>query len=270
VANIGTDRNWTGSHFNQANWYVFGRMAWDPDVTSAQVADEWARATFSNDPQLVARVTHMMLASHQAVVDYMTPLGLVHIMATGHHYGPGPWVSELTRPEWNPTYYHRADGAGLGFDRTVAGSNAVAQYFPPVREQFADRATVPDAFLLFFHHVGWSEKMRSGRTLWGELVHRYHEGVRAVHDMRGDWAEVRGQLDSQRHDEVAAFLKIQEYEAKWWRDSALLYFQQLSNMELPPDAERPVFTLDQYLSFSRSCPPDPDKPRCPPVYVDAP
>lgn len=270
VANVGSDRNWTGSHFNQANWYVFGRMAWDPEVTAAEVAEDWARATFSNDPELVARVKRMMLASHQAVVDYMTPLGLVHLMATGHHYGPGPWVSELSRPEWNPTYYHRADAAGLGFDRTATGSNAVAQYFSPVREQLAERGSVPDAFLLFFHHVGWQEPVRSGRTLWAELVHRYHEGVRAVHDMRGDWSAVRPEVDRRRHDEVASFLEIQEHEARWWRDAALLYFQQHSRLEIPPEYERPRFTLEQYRAFSLTCPADPDKPRCPPVYGQAP
>jgi alpha-glucuronidase len=266
VANIGTDRNWTGSQFNQANWYVFGRMAWDPSATSEQIAEEWARATFTNQPRVVSKIKDILLASHQAVVDYMTPLGLVHIMATGHHYGPGPWVSDLSRPEWNPTYYHRADAAGIGFDRTATGSNAVEQYFSPVRAQFADRGSVPDAFLLFFHHVGWRETLRSGRTLWDELVYRYHEGAKAARDMRDTWNGLRGKVDQQRFDEVAGLLDIQADEARWWRDSALVYFQTFSGMPISPEYERPALTLEQYQAISRTCPPDRNKPRCPPVY----
>jgi len=128
VANVGSDANWTGSHFNQANWYVFGRMAWDPDVTAMTVADDWVRQTFSNDPAVVTPVTTMMMGSRQALVNYMTPLGLAHIMGTDHHYGPSPWVSNLSTANYNPTYYHKADATGIGFDRTSTGSNAVSQY----------------------------------------------------------------------------------------------------------------------------------------------
>jgi alpha-glucuronidase len=268
VSNVGTDRNWTGSHFNQANWYVFGRMAWDPAVSSAEVAEDWTRATFSNRPEVVARIKRALLASHQAVVDYMTPLGLVHIMATGHHYGPGPWVNDQSRPEWNPTYYHRADSGGIGFDRTATGSDAVAQYFSPVRERFADRATVPDAFLLFFHRVGWRETMRSGRTLWDELVYRYNKGVNTVREIRGSWSRLSDEVDRRRFDEVAAFLDIQAEEARWWRDAALSYFRQYSGMPIPARYEQPALSLDEYLAISRTCPPDRNKPRCPSVYLD--
>src|SRR5690606_33481362 len=149
VANIGQDTNWTGSHFNQANWYAFGRLAWDPDGSAEAIADEWVRQTFSNDPVVVEPVVDMMMMSHQTLVDYMTPLGLAHIMATDHHYGPAPWVSTLSRPEWNPTYYHKADSAGLGFDRTAAGSNAVAQYFSPLREELSDKSKISEDLLLF-------------------------------------------------------------------------------------------------------------------------
>ena len=130
VANTGSDRNWTGSDFDQANWYAFGRLAWDPSLTSMQIAREWAAQTFSRAPELLDAVVPMMLGSRQAVVDYMTPLGLAHQMATGHHYGPGPWVCDLARPEWNPCYYARADRLGIGFDRTATGSDALAQYAP--------------------------------------------------------------------------------------------------------------------------------------------
>ena len=144
VANIGSDTNWTGSHFNQANWYAFGRMAWDPDLSARDVADEWVRQTFSNDPRVVTPATSMMMESRQALVNYMTPLGLAHIMGTDHHYGPAPWVNNLSQANWNPFYYHEADATEIGFDRTASGSNAVSQYAAPVRDALASRATVPD------------------------------------------------------------------------------------------------------------------------------
>ena len=144
VANIGTDRNWCGSVFACANWYAFGRLAWDHELTSGAIADEWIRRTFGNDPALVAPVKEMMLGSREAAVDYMTPLGLHHQMAEGHHYGPGPWVSQARRADWTSVYYHRADANGIGFDRTAAGSNAVGQYFPPVAEVFGSRDKVPE------------------------------------------------------------------------------------------------------------------------------
>jgi alpha-glucuronidase len=147
VSNVGSDTSWTGSQFNQANWYAFGRLAWDHDLTASAVADEWIRMTFTNDQRAVASIRSMMMTSREAVVSYMTPLGLAHIMATGHHYGPGAWANG-GRADWTPSYYHRADSLGIGFDRTASGSNAVAQYFPPVRDRYASRATVPDSVLL--------------------------------------------------------------------------------------------------------------------------
>jgi alpha-glucuronidase len=265
VSNVGTDRNWTGSHFNQANWYVFGRLSWDPEASSRDIAEEWVRQTFSNDPDVVGRVTGMMMESRQALVNYMTPLGLVHQMATHHHYGPGPWVSDQRRAEWNPTYYARADAQGIGFDRTASGSNALAQYASQVGELFANRATVPDDYLLFFHHLGWSEKLRSGRTLWNELVERYSAGVRAARGLGTSWAGVRGKIDDQRFHEVAAFLKIQADEARWWRDASLDYFGSLSGMAIPPGYEAPLHPLDFYQALK--CPADVSKPRCPELYT---
>ncbi len=153
VANTGTDRNWTGSHFNQANWYAFGRLAWDPRLSPAAIAEEWTRRTFSNDPKVVAPIVHMMLVSREAVVNYMTPLGLAHMMGTDHHYGPAPWA-RLARADWMPSYYHRADSIGVGFERSPQGSDAVSQYAQPLRDLFGDRAQTPDSLLLWFHHVG--------------------------------------------------------------------------------------------------------------------
>jgi alpha-glucuronidase len=260
VANVGSDANWCGSHFNQANWYVFGRMAWDPDSSAQAVAEEWVRQTLSNDPLVVAPVTQMMMASHQAVVDYMTPLGLVHIMATDHHYGPAPWVDDQSRPEWNPTYYHRADAQGIGFDRTASGSNAVEQYFAPVRDEFASRDSVPDAFLLFFHRVGWQETMSSGRSLWEELVHRYSHGVDQVGVLRNSWATVENRIDAQRFGEIGGYLQIQHWEARWWRDACLQYFRQFANLDIPAGYAAPNNSLSFYEALT--CPPDETKPRC--------
>ena len=260
VANIGNDRNWTGSHFNQANWYAFGRLAWDHALSPSEIADEWIRMTWSNDALVVARVKEMMLSSREAVVNYMTPLGLAHIMATGHHYGPGPWVSRLARADWTPVYFHRADTLGIGFDRTASGSNAVAQYFPPVRDRYASRETVPDSVLLWFHHVGWTERLSSGRTLWEELVHRYNAGVDSVRAMQRAWQTLQTNVDSERFAEVNAYLAIQEKEARWWRDAVVQYFQTFSRLPIPTGYEAPAHPLSYYLNLG--CPRDPRRPRC--------
>ncbi len=263
VSNVGTDRNWTGSHFNQANWYAFGRLAWNPAQSAAAIADDWIRMTWSNDPSVVAPVEHMMLMSREAVVDYMTPLGLAHIMGTNHHYGPMPWYAR-GRPDWTPVYFHRADSIGIGFDRAPAGSNAVAQYFPPLRDEFANVDSTPEKYLLWFHHVPWTYRMRSGRTLWDELVHHYYAGVDSVRLMQGLWESVRGRVDSARFADVEGFLNIQEHEAAWWRDAAVLYFQTFSRMPLPAGLAPPAHSLAFYESLR--CPADPRKPRCPAIY----
>jgi alpha-glucuronidase len=262
VANVGSDTNWTGSQFNQANWYAFGRLAWDHQLTSASIAEEWIRATFTNDDAAVRAIAHMMLVSREAAVNYMTPLGLAHIMGSNHHYGPAPWA-RLSRADWSPVYFHRADSVGVGFDRTATGSNAVEQYAAPVRDRLANRATVPDSLLLWFHHVGWREPMRSGRTLWDELAVHYQWGVDTVRAMRSEWQSVRTSIDAPRFAEVDSFLTIQEREARWWRDAALQYFASFSHMPLPDGVEAPAHSLEYYMSLR--CPADPRKPRCPDV-----
>lgn len=249
VANIGVDRDWAGSTFNQANWYAFGRLAWDPSAPARGIAADWARMTFSTDPAFVGPVVDMMMASREAVVDYMTPLGLAHLMATGHHYGPGPWVDDLARPDWNPVYYHRADARGIGFDRTATGSNGVAQYAPAVAKIFADRRTVPDRDLLWFHHVGWDERMASGRTLWAELIAHYDRGVAAVAAMRADWARMKPFVDADRFAKTADFLAIQEKEARWWRDASIAYFASISKRPLPAGVRPPDHGLDYYKAL---------------------
>ena len=246
VANIGADRNWSGSHFDQANWYAYGRLAWNPTLSSRAIADDWVRMTFSNDDRFVIPVVAMMMGSRQAAVDYMTPLGLHHLMARGHHYGPGPWVQGGPRADWTSVYYHRASQQGIGFDRSTRGSNAVTQYFPPVARQFDDLRRVPEDFLLWFHHVPWDYKTRSGRPLLDELVHRYTRGVGYVREMRGTWQALAPYVDQERHAQVDAFLGIQEKEAQWWRDASIAYFQTFSERPLPAGVAPPAYSLDYY------------------------
>lgn len=250
VANTGSDRNWSGHHFAQVNWYAFGRLAWNPDLASRQIADEWIRMTFTHDPKAIEAIARIMLESHEALVDYMTPLGLHHIMWGGHHYGPAPWWDKEGRADWNPVYYHRADERGLGFDRTPTGSNAVSQYHPPVRDRFASLTTCPEKFLLWFHHVPWDYRCRSGRTMWDELALRYQRGVDWVRATRKEWDGLTGVIDPERHAEVAKKLTIQERDAVWWRDAVLLYFQTFSKRPLPAGVEKPQKTLEEYKATS--------------------
>lgn len=246
VANIGTDRTWSGSHFDPANWYAFGRLAWNPLQSARAIAADWAAMTFSPDPAVVQPIVGMMMASREAAVNYMTPLGLHHLMARGHHYGPGPWVDGGPRADWTSVYYHRADRDGIGFDRTARGSNAVGQYAPDVAALYGDLARVPEPLLLWFHHVPWNHRMASGRTLWDELVGRYSQGVRQVQAMQATWASLGGRVDAQRHAQVAAFLRIQLREAQWWRDASVAYFQSVSGRPLPAGEIAPPHPLDWY------------------------
>jgi len=245
VANTGDDRNWCGHPLAAANWYAFGRLAWDHTLVPAQLANEWVRMTFSNDDRVVGPVAAMLLASREAVVDYMTPLGLAHLMATDHHYGPGPWVDDL-RADWNPVYYHRAAADGIGFDRTARGSNAVAQYAPPVAQRFADPATCPENLLLWFHHVPWDQRLKSGRTLWDELCLHYQHGGDVVAGWQARWAELKGLIDDERFAHVQALLARQERDARWWRDACLLYFQTFSRRPLPGGVGAPAHPLEYY------------------------
>lgn len=245
VANVGTDRNWSGSHFDQANWYAFGRLAWDPQRASRAIAQEWAKMTFSDHPAFVTPVADMMMASRETVVDYMTPLGLHHIMGEGHHYGPAPWVSGGPRADWTSVYFHRASPEGIGFDRTASGSNAVAQYAPE-----AGRALAADEKnLLWFHRAAWDRKVSSGRTLWDELVVRYDRGVAEVAEMRRTWEGMAPYVDARRHAEVAADLAVQEREAKWWRDACIAYFQTFSKRPLPAGHAPPEHPLSWYQAL---------------------
>jgi alpha-glucuronidase len=246
VANIGADRNWCGSIFNQANWYAFGRLAWDPNARADDIATDWLRMTFSDNPAFVKPVVALMLGSREVAVNYMTPLGLAHLMGTSGHYGPGPWVDSAGRPDWNPVYYHRADQNGIGFDRTPTGSNAVAQYFPPVAQKFTDIATTPESLLLWFHHVPWNHRMVSGRTLWDEVVTRYNQGETDVVAMQSAWARLKPFVDAERFEITADDFAIQARDAKLWRDASIAYFQSLSGLPLPAGATPPPHSLSYY------------------------
>jgi len=249
VSNIGTDLNWTGHPFAQANWYGYGRLAWDPYLSSETIAEEWLRLTYSNRSEFVEPVKGIMTTSREAVVNYMTPLGLHHLMDTGHHYGPGPWVSDLSRPEWNPTYYHNADQGGIGFDRTPTGSNATNQYAPDLAQIFNDPETCPEEYLLWFHHLPWDYQLKNGVILWNAIALNYQKGVDQVEEMLRVWEQAKIYISDAQYNEVRMLMEIQLQEAKWWRNACLLYFQTFSRKELPPGVERPEESLEYYKSL---------------------
>ncbi|MEW5720733.1 MAG: alpha-glucuronidase, partial [Chloroflexota bacterium] len=233
VANTGADRNWCGHHFAQANWYAFGRLAWDCALSAETIADEWIRLTWSNDARVVDALKTIMRGSWEACVNYMTPLGLHHLMREHHHYGPDPGFNKAPRPDWNNLYFHRADANGLGFDRGRRGSDAVSQYHSPLREQFDGVNTCPEKFLLWFHHVPWDHRLQSGRTLWEELQHRYAAGVAFVEETRGIWQSLQASIDPARHAHVSARLDQQLENAREWRAVCLDYFGRFVNQEKP-------------------------------------
>ena len=264
VSNIGLDTNWCGHQFAQANWYAFGRLAWNNSLTSEQIADEWIRLTFSqslnhtngiNDPVLadwnlnfLMPVKQMMLDSREAAVNYMMPLGLHHIFAANEHYGPGPWWEPKgIRKDWTPPYYHQADTNGIGFDRTKTGSDAVSQYHAPLNSIFNDLETCPDIYLLWFHHLPWDYEMKSGRSLWAEMCYHYEKGLQQVRGFQTIWDKAESYVDPQRFFEVQSKLRNQCRNAQIWKDACLLYFQQFSRLPIPYDIERPVKDLKDII-----------------------
>jgi alpha-glucuronidase len=264
VSNIGLDTNWCGHPFAQANWYAFGRLAWDNTLTSDQIADEWIKLSFGNatgntdnskelvfadwNVNFVKPVKQMMLDSHEAAVNYMMPLGLHHIFAGDHHYGPGPWYSPKgLRPDWTPPYYHKADTNGIGFNRTQSGSNAVNQYHEPLNSIFNDVKSCPEIYLLWFHHLPWNYEMKSGRTLWDEICFYYEKGLNQVRQFQKVWNKIQPYIDSERFVEVKEKLRKQCRNAHIWKDGCLLYFQQFSRRPIPDDIESPVNNLNDIM-----------------------
>lgn len=245
VANIGEDVNWCGHQFNQANWYVFGRLAWNNQLSSSEIAKEWIGQTFSSDPEFVSEVGRMMMQSREAVVNYMTPIGLHHLMGWNHHYGPEPWCAiPNARPDWMPSYYHKADANGIGFDRSSKGSGAVLQYAEPLRLMYDNPATCPEIYLLWFHHLPWDYVLPNGNQLWDELCYKYSSGVDQVKNFQKIWDRQKGKIDDERFVEVQQQLVVQTKETIWWRDACLLYFQTFSKKEIPLELDRPINRLD--------------------------
>ncbi len=249
VSNVSDARTWTGNPLLQSNWYAYGRLAWDHSLSSEQIADEWTRMTFSNDIDVVSTINDILLDSHEAAVNYRNPIGIHHIMASGHHYGPGPWVHESGRPDWTSKYYHRADAAGLGFNRTETGSNALEQYADEIRIPWSNPDTIPLKYLLWFHHIEWGKELRTGRTMWNELGYRYQSGVQEVGTWVNAWASLEDKIDHQRWDHVRVLLNRQEREAKFWRDSCLLYFQSYHDLPLPEGIDQPEHNLEYYKNY---------------------
>ncbi len=208
------------------------------------------RADLSPDPRLVDPLVHMMMASREAVVDYTGALGLAHLFATGHHYGPGPWIVDLKRPEWNPAYYHRADKSGIGFDRTKTGSDAVAQYAPEVAAKLYDPATTPETELLWFHRVQWNYRMKDGRTLWARWQAIMTKAIATVAQMRKDWQALKPLIDDERWAKTDGFLSREQDDAKMWRDASLAYWMSVNGLPLPPGSPPPEHGLDWYKALS--------------------
>src|SRR3990170_6946268 len=250
VSNIGTDRNWTGHLFGQANWFAYGRLSWNHKLSSEEIADEWIGMTFSNDLNIIKPIKTIMMNSREITVNYMTPLGLHHIMGLSHHYGPAPWIKDKNRADWTSVYYHRADSNGIGFNRTSTGSNAVSQYFPPVAEKFSSLQTCPDEYLLWFHHLPWDYKVESGNTLWEELCYHYYNGVESVKKMQTTWNSLEDKIDKEVFNHVKMLLTRQEKEAVWWRNACVLYFQTFSKQPIPEELEMPDKSLEYYESLN--------------------
>ena len=248
VTNIGDSINWCGHHMAQANWYAFGRMAWNPDLSSEQIVDEWIKQTFTADRKFVEPVAKMLLESREACVKYEMPLGLHHCFSGAGHYGPGPW-DRSSRPDWEPAYYHKAAADGIGFNRTTTGSNNVSQYNEPLKSIYDNVETCPDNLILWFHHLPWDYKMKSGRTLWNELCYTFEEGIQEARGFIKTWESVEKYVDPYRYGQIHDKLVRQAKDAIWWRDALMLYFQQYSKMDIPADCTQPQHTLDELRRF---------------------
>lgn len=263
VSNVGLDNNWCGHDFAQSNWYAFGRLAWNNKIKSEEIADEWIKLTFSNentskDPSVkysnewnrnfLQPVKQMMLDSREAAVNYMTPLGLHHIMSANFHYGPGPWwAPSKVRADWTPPYYHRADSLGIGFDRTKTGSNAVGQYNEPLASELNNLATCPENLLLWYHHVSWKYKLKNGNSLWNEICYKYNQGVQQVLEFQKTWERAQPYVDAERFILVQQKLAKQAVNAVLWKDACLLYFQKFSQLPIPADIAPPVNNLEEVM-----------------------
>ncbi len=237
VSNTGDDRNWCGHFFAQSNWFAYGRLAWNHELSSEEIADEWIKMSITNDSDAVKTIKTMMMGTWEACINYMTPLGLHHIMDSSH-YGPGPSISRSSRIDWTSAYYHKADEKGVGFDRSSTGSKFSSQYFSPWKEIFDNIETCPDKYLLWFHHVPWDYKMKSGRTLWDELCVKYYEGTDYVEQMAKTWQSMKDKVDPEIFEHVTAKLNQHVIDAAKWRDTCLSYFGGYSKMPIPDSVKK--------------------------------
>ena len=259
VANIGDADNWTANDLAMANWYAFGRLANDSEASSREIAEDFLSENFSKDPRFVRPMTQLLLKSREAVVDYMMPLGLHHIFAGGHHYGPEPWCNPKGwREDWLPRFYHRADTIGIGFNRTdhdepclagSEGSNNVAQYPEPLRTLYNNIGTCPENLLLWFHHVKWDHTMSNGLSLWDNLCYSYDRGVRQAREFVDTWMAVKPYVKEDVYQRQLTRFQRQAKDAQWWRDACLLYFQTFANRPLPPDCPAPFHQLDDLMKY---------------------
>ncbi|GAB4041458.1 alpha-glucuronidase family glycosyl hydrolase [Spirosoma gilvum] len=244
VANTGSNLNWTGHPMAQANWYAFGRLAWDHTLSSEAIANEWVAMTLTHEPQATKRIVNLMQKSRDIYVNYNTPMGLSRPW-TGVHFAPEPWQARSPRPDWTAVYYHRADSNGVGFDRTTSGSRALEQYRPEVQQQWSNPETCPISYLLWFHHVPWTKKLSTGRTLWDELCTHFYTGADSVRWMQQEWAQVKNVVAPETFTDVASRLTTQQKEAIWWRDAWVLYLQTFSKQPIPAPFKQPDRTLDE-------------------------
>jgi alpha-glucuronidase len=234
VANLGNAANLTGHHFSQANLFAFGRQSWDWTSDSADIAADWVRMTWSGDRRVVGTIVKMMMGSREALVSYQTPLGIAHQFRSSDHYGPNP-AERVAREDQSPVYFNKADGVGLGYDRSPTGSDFTAQYFPTLAARYGDIDTVPENLMMWFHHVPWDRRMSSGRIFWDELVYRYQMGVQYVTWLRQTWDSLEPALDARRFAEVKAKLAAHEADAGDWRDTCVNYWQGFSGRAVPVD-----------------------------------
>lgn len=251
VANVGDSHNWCGSEMAQSNWYGYGRMAAEPSLSKEQIAREWLEKTFTADTAFVNPMTRVLVESHDAVVRYMMPLGLHHIFAGGHHYGPEPWCNpEGWREDWKPRYYHKASNTGIGFNRTIeGGSGNTRQYPDSLFSIYNNEETCPEQLLLWFHHLPWTYRMHSGETLWEALCHQYDQGVREAEAFADVWKRMSPYVETGRHAAQQHLFDRQAKDAWWWRDACLLYFQQFSGKPFPLDSPAPRYSLGALMKY---------------------
>ncbi|RRN78142.1 alpha-glucuronidase [Pseudoxanthomonas sp. SGD-10] len=249
VSNIGNDINWCGHPLAQSNWFAFGRLAWNHSLSSEEIAREWTKLTLHTNDNATSNIVNILMQSREAVVNYMTPLGLHHLMGWDHHYGPGPWIANKPRADWTSVYYHKADKNGIGFNRTRSGSKAVDQYHPKLADKFNSLETCPEKYLLWFHHLPWDYKLKNGESLWNGLVKKYYQGVEEVKQMQSAWDKLEGSVDAETHRSVKQLFSIQLDDAIMWRDACVLYFQQFSERSLPAGLEKPKHDLEYYQNL---------------------